>query len=103
LEFGWQHFRDEGCRRTHLENLEHPNMSTKKPVSSGLILHKAIDRYYRDAESRGTSVTEHPIAVPARAVDEKNRVVTLEGKDGPLATYAYTLTRTGYLRFRPEW
>lgn len=78
-------------------------MSIKQPVSSGLILHKAIDRYYRDAESRGKAVTEHPIAAPESSVDERKRIVTLEGRDGPLATYAYTLTRTGYLRFRPEW
>lgn len=78
-------------------------MHAHPSVNSGLILHKAIDRYYRDAESRGRTVDEHPISVPERAVDQKKRVVTIEGRNGPLATYAYTLTRTGYLRFRPEW
>lgn len=78
-------------------------MNAKSSVSCGLILHKAIDRYYRDAEVRGRKAPEHPISVPDEAVDVKNRTVTLEGREGRLATYAYTLTRTGYLRFRPEW
>lgn len=78
--------------------------STPSPsISDGLILHKAIDRYYRDAESRGLPRPEHPTSRADDAVDRQSQVVRLEGSDGHLASYAFSITRTGYIRFRPEW
>jgi hypothetical protein len=72
-------------------------------ITDGLILHKAIDRYYRDAESSGRPLPEHPTSRAPEAVDRTKRVVHLEGSGGHLASYAFSITRRGYVRFRPEW